>query len=76
MRRIRWAYASLPWFGQELTETQELMGDNFYSYGIPDNQKALETVFRYLQEQGLVDRRLTVAELFVPSTLDLEDDGL
>ena len=72
-RRIRWAYSSLPWFGQEFNETVELMGPNFYSYGIPLNRKALETVFRYLHEQGLAERRLNVEELFVESTLSLDD---
>lgn len=73
MRRIRWAYSSLPWFGQAHDETVAVMGENFYTYGIPENRKALETVFRYLDEQGLAERRLTVEELFVPSTLELKD---
>ena len=73
MQRIRWAYSSLPWFGQEYEETRELMGDNYYSYGIPSNRKALETVFRYLKEQGLAKRQLSIRELFEESTLNLED---
>jgi 4,5-dihydroxyphthalate decarboxylase len=71
--RIRWAYSSLPWYGQEFNETVELMGANFYSYGIPQNRKALDTVFRYLHEQGLAQRKLTIGELFVESTLGLDD---
>lgn len=74
MQRIRWAYSSLPWYGQEFEETRELMGDNFYSYGVPSNLKALETVFRYLEEQGLAKRRLNIRELFVDSTLELVED--
>ena len=73
-RRIRWAYSSLPWYGQEFNETVELMGPNFYSYGVPQNRKALETVFRYLHEQSLAERKLRIEEVFVESTLGLEDD--
>lgn len=74
MQRIRWAYSSLPWYGQEFEETRELMGDNFYSYGVPSNREALETVFRYLEEQGLAKRRLNIRELFVTSTLELVEN--
>ncbi len=49
------------------------MGENFYSYGLPLNRKAIETACRYLYQQGLAKRQLTVEELFVPSTLDLQD---
>ena len=73
IRRIRWAYSSLPWFGQEFDRTRELMGENFYSYGIKDNRKALESAFRYLHQQGLAKRELTTEELFEESTLKLED---
>ena len=73
MRKIRWAYSSLPWYGQELNETVELMGKNFYSYGIEQNQKTLEAAFRYLHQQGLAKRELKVKELFDQSTLDLKE---
>jgi 4,5-dihydroxyphthalate decarboxylase len=71
MEKIAWLKDSLPWFGQELQETRELMGDNYYSYGIGPNRKTLETLFRYSQQQGLCSRELTVEELFVLASLDL-----
>ncbi len=72
-RRIRWAYSSLPWFGQEFDETVELMGDNFYSYGVEANRGALQAVCRYLYRQRLAKRELTVEELFVESSLGFTD---
>ena len=30
MRTLGWVMDSLPWYGQELNETRELMGKNFY----------------------------------------------
>lgn len=68
-----WIWNALPWYGQELEETQALMGDNFYSYGIAPNRKTLETLFRYSYEQGLSSRELTIDELFVASSLDFQE---
>ena len=64
----------LPWYGQEMEATTGVMGANFYSYGLPDNRKALETLFRYSHEQGLASRRLTVEEMFHPTALALTED--
>lgn len=41
--------------------------------GIPQNRQAMRTVCRYLHDQGLAKRELTLEELFVKSTLDLTD---
>ena len=71
MTRIGWADDMLPWYGQELEETRALLGDNFYSYGIEDNRKTLEALFRYSHQQGLSSRELTIEELFAPASLDL-----
>jgi 4,5-dihydroxyphthalate decarboxylase len=60
----------LPWLAAEYADTVALMGRDFWSYGIAGNEAALETFARYHHEQGLSDRRLTLAELFVPTTLD------
>lgn len=73
MSRLGWAADMLPWYGQELTETTELMGSNFYSYGMASNKKVLETLFRYSFEQGLAKTQLTIAELFHPASLDFEE---
>jgi 4,5-dihydroxyphthalate decarboxylase len=73
LQNLGWAMVSLPWAGAELEETRELMGDNYWPYGIEPNRKTLETLFRYSYEQGLASRELTIDELFHPSTLELED---
>jgi 4,5-dihydroxyphthalate decarboxylase len=72
-RRIRWAYSSLPWFGQEFDETAALMGDNFYSYGLDQNRKAMQAACRYLYRQGLAKREMNVEELFIESSHGLKD---
>lgn len=69
LRKMGWATISLPWVGKELEETRELMGDNFWPYGIEPNRKALESLFQYSYEQDLSSRNLTIEELFVPASL-------
>lgn len=71
MSAIGWGADMLPWYGQELEQTREIMGANFYSYGMADNREVLDTLFRYSHEQGLSSRQLNVDELFHPSGLEL-----
>jgi 4,5-dihydroxyphthalate decarboxylase len=68
-----WAAISLPWVAQEIEETRALMGDNFWPYGIKPNRKALEALFQYSYEQGLAVRKLTIEELFHPSSLEFTE---
>jgi 4,5-dihydroxyphthalate decarboxylase len=73
MSKLGWIFDSLPWYSQELEETQKLMGDNFYSYGMSANRNTLETLFRYSYEQGLSSRELTIEELFAPESMEFEE---
>ena len=73
MAKLGWADDMLPWYGQELQQTQALMGKNFYSYGIEGNRKTLETLFRYSYEQGLSIRELTIDDLFNPLGRNLSE---
>jgi 4,5-dihydroxyphthalate decarboxylase len=75
MRKSGWFNVSLPWFAQEFDDTRDRMGENFWPYGIEPNRKALEALFRYSHEQGLARKRLTVEELFHPSTMKLEESA-
>ena len=62
---------TLPWVTQEFEETRNLMGDDYWPYGIRANEKELSLVMRYVYEQGLVKRHADFRELFHSSTLDL-----
>ena len=54
----------------EFDATRELMGDDFWSYGLNDaNRKTLDAMARYSYEQGLAVRLLTVEEMFAESTI-------
>jgi 4,5-dihydroxyphthalate decarboxylase len=62
---------SLPWAKDEYEETVQLMGDDYWRYGIESNRKELELVMRYTYEQGLVKKQGNFEDMFHPSTLGL-----
>ncbi len=55
---------SLPWLVAEYEETVRLMGADYWPYGLRRNRATLEAAVRYSHEQGLIERVLTVDELF------------
>lgn len=61
---------SLAWFSDAMAEQRRLLGDAPWATGLEANRRALETAVRYAHEQRLTDRRLSVEELFAPSTLE------
>ncbi len=61
-------HSALPWSGQHADEIRELMGQDFWPYGVEANRNALETFLRYSLEQGLTPKKLTVEELFSKET--------
>jgi 4,5-dihydroxyphthalate decarboxylase len=71
LRTTGWAMISLPWLSQEVEATRELMGDNFWPYGIKDNRDTLSALLQYSHEQGLTERMIPPEELFHASTLEL-----
>lgn len=71
--KLGWADISLPWVAKDLEETRQLMGENFWPYGIKRNRKALNALFQYSHEQGLAKKRLTIEELFHPAALGFEE---
>ena len=73
INRNAWYMSSLPWIAQEAEATRKLMGENYYRYGVPGNQRTLRALLQYAHEQGLARRKLTIEELFHPSTLELVD---
>ena len=59
---------TLPFVEEELKAARELMGHDFWSYGLAPNRKVLETFLRHHHAQGLSARLLKPEELFHPST--------
>jgi 4,5-dihydroxyphthalate decarboxylase len=63
-------FSMIPWSYAEFERARRLMGDDFWPYGVPDNEETLSTFLRYSHDQGLAQRLLRPQELFAPETLD------
>jgi 4,5-dihydroxyphthalate decarboxylase len=59
---------TLPFVEEQLKAARDLMGDDFWSYGIAPNRKTLETFLRHHHAQGLSPREVKIDELFHPGT--------
>jgi 4,5-dihydroxyphthalate decarboxylase len=58
---------TLPWLTWEREQLKEIFGPDWWPYGIEANRHVLEHLIRYMGEQGLLSRAVTVEELFAPS---------
>ncbi|HET7007311.1 MAG TPA: ABC transporter substrate-binding protein, partial [Candidatus Binatia bacterium] len=60
----------IPWAANHAADVRQLMGQDFWPYGVEANRKILGIFLRYSAEQGLCDRHLSVDELFPRTTLE------
>jgi len=58
-----------PWFSDLFARNCELLGEDWWPYGLSANHKAVDTFLRYHYEQGLSRRRWTPEDIFVPELL-------
>ena len=61
---------TLPFMEEQVKAARDLMGADFWSYGIPANRKTLENFLRQHHRQGLSSRLVEVEELFHPTTFE------
>lgn len=61
---------ALPWALDNFTEAKNLMGQDYWPYGVSANGAAIQAVARYSAAQGLAARELGINEMFVRGTLD------
>ncbi|RAI43381.1 ABC transporter substrate-binding protein [Rhodoplanes roseus] len=59
---------TLPFVEERLKEAREMMGDDFWPYGVEPNRKTLEAFLHHHHRQGLSSRLVSVEELFHPAT--------
>ncbi|QMU78351.1 4,5-dihydroxyphthalate decarboxylase [Streptacidiphilus sp. PB12-B1b] len=59
-----------PWFSELFAENRNLLGEDWWPYGLAANRKAVDTFLRYHHEQGLSKHLLTSQDIFVPGLLD------
>ena len=61
---------TLPFMEEQVKAARDLMGADFWPYGIPANRKQLEYFFAQHHKQGLSSRLVRVEELFHPTTFE------
>jgi len=61
---------TLPFTEENLRRARQLMGEDFFSYGLAENRHVFDWFLRHHHAQGLSARLLSPAALFHPSTLE------
>lgn len=60
----------LVWSIPEMEDQREILGDDFWPYGLEPNRHVLETLVQYTHEQELIKKKLDLNCLFAPNTLE------
>jgi 4,5-dihydroxyphthalate decarboxylase len=58
----------LPWVAEHVGAWRELMGEDYWPYGVEPNRPTLEAFFRWSHEQGVAKRPLKMEDVFAPET--------
>jgi 4,5-dihydroxyphthalate decarboxylase len=59
---------AIPWLAEHARRWSELVGEDFWPYGIEPNRRTLEAFLQYAHEQGVAKRLMKPEELFAPET--------
>lgn len=63
--------ATLPFVEERVAQARELLGRDYWSYGLAANRSQLDHFARCHHEQGISARRVGVDELFAPESVEL-----
>jgi len=61
---------TLPFVEEQLKAAKDLLGEDFWSYGVQANRNTLQAFLKHHHAQGLSSRLVEVDELFHPSTYE------
>ena len=59
----------IPWLSKLINDDRNVLGQDWWPYGIEANRKSIDAVLRYHFEQGITDRQFTIDDIFVPELL-------
>ena len=59
----------VPWITEAVKKAQEVMGKDFWPYGVEENRPTLEAFLQFAYEQGVCHRLMKPEELFPAQTL-------
>jgi 4,5-dihydroxyphthalate decarboxylase len=60
---------TLPWLSWEREQLKEIFGPDWWPYGIEPNRHVIGTLIRYMGEQGLLAKPVSVEDIFAPSVI-------
>lgn len=60
----------LPWGASQIETAKQVLGDDYWAYGLPANRSAIEALCRYSYVQGISPRLLAPDELFAETVID------
>lgn len=60
----------LPWLTRLIGDDRDLLGDDWWPYGIDRNRASIDAVLRYHHEQGLTNRQFSIEDVFVPGLIE------
>jgi 4,5-dihydroxyphthalate decarboxylase len=58
-------YSNFAWNRQVWEEQRAILGPDPWRFGIKGNEKPLEALIRYADEQGLLAKKMTISDMFV-----------
>ena len=58
----------VPWLPDYASANRELLGKDYFPYGVEENRTCLETYLRWCTEQGITKRHLEPEDLFAIET--------
>ncbi|RIX98226.1 ABC transporter substrate-binding protein [Aureimonas flava] len=61
---------TLPFVEEQLHAARQLMGDDYWPYGVDRSRTTLQSFLTHHHQQGLSSRLITVEDLFHPATLE------
>ncbi|WP_136590510.1 substrate-binding domain-containing protein [Salinigranum halophilum] len=58
---------SIPWVAHTLEDVEARMGEDFWPYGVAENEDTLDAMTAFAYEQGFTSEKLAVDDLFAPN---------
>jgi 4,5-dihydroxyphthalate decarboxylase len=71
LRDVNALMVTLPFLEAETLDTMAVMGEDYWRYGVHENRAEIESLVGYAFEQGLLQRKVAVEELFAPCVFEL-----
>ena len=70
LRMVNFLRSSLPWLADDVRRVVEVMGPDFWTYGLDANRAQLDTFLRYALADGLLGTPLSATDLFAANVVE------